>query len=121
MDHKYLTSTKLTALIGSASSTPKKPNNFPKNNKAKRTATGCKPIRSPTRRGVRKKPSMNWPSPYRAKTPIIAPPGPNCKRAARTAKVKPRVMPIYGITIMSAVNTPNATAPLIPMMLNPAL
>ena len=32
------------------------------------TASGCRPIRSPTRRGVRKKPSIIWPEPYTTAT-----------------------------------------------------
>ena len=42
----------ITAAIGNASRTPVKPNNSPPARIAKITATGCRPIRSPTNNGV---------------------------------------------------------------------
>ena len=60
---------------------PKKPNSFPNKSNANNTATGCNPIRSPTSRGVRKKPSINCPRPKRTSTPSASVLGPNCKSA----------------------------------------
>ena len=55
--------TRQIADMGKASRIPKKPNNCPNSIKAKRTATGCKPIRSPTSLGVKKNPSNSCPTP----------------------------------------------------------
>ena len=51
------------ALIGRASKTPTKPSNWPNASKAKITARGCRPMRSPTQRGVNTKLSSNCPKP----------------------------------------------------------
>ena len=42
----------MTAAAGTASRTPVKPSNAPPASSAKIIHTGCRPIRSPTRRGV---------------------------------------------------------------------
>ena len=55
--------TRQIADIGNASRIPKNPNTCPNNISAKRTATGCNPILSPTSLGVKTKPSNNCPTP----------------------------------------------------------
>ena len=60
--------TSSTALAGKAINTPTKPNSWPKAIKAKITAIGCRPMRSPSKRGVTYMLSTTCPTPYTTPT-----------------------------------------------------
>src|SRR5471032_617009 len=90
---KWRRPTSSAALAGSASNTPKKPKIWPKASNAKITATGCRPMRLPTRNGVTSVPSSVWPMPNTIHTGTTPPMLGNCIRATTVASSKPVSMP----------------------------
>src|SRR5487761_2449103 len=81
--------TSRAALAGRASSTPKKPKIWPKASRAKITATGCRPMRLPTRKGVPSVASSVWPTANTIHTGTTAPMLGNCISATTVASTNP--------------------------------
>ena len=64
----YWAKTPITAAVGTAIINPKKPSKTPPESNANITHMGCKPTLSPTSFGVKKLPSINWPTANTATT-----------------------------------------------------
>ena len=86
--------TPITAAAGTASNAPTMPSRAAPASTAKISQTGWTPIRLPTRRGVTKLPSMNWPAANTAATTATMSQSWNWNMATTRPTHRPSAMPM---------------------------